>query len=130
VAYSPHGRRVRFFLGLVPGTVRSEHIILFLKRLHRHSRGRLIVIWDGFNPHRSVTTRAFAGREQRWLTLVRLPTYAPQLNPVEGTWSWFKRTVTANFCPEGHGSLLRALRLERRRPLLLGFLHKSDLSLS
>jgi transposase len=134
VAYSPRGRRTRFFLGLVPGAVRSEHIIRFLDRLHRHLPGRVIVIWDGVNPHRSVATRAFAEREKHWLTLVRLPAYAPELNPVEGVWSWCKRTVSANFCPEGLGPVQRTLRLARRRltrrrPLLLGFLHKSGLSL-
>jgi transposase len=134
LAYSPHGRRARFFLGLVPGAVRSEHIIRFLQRLHRHHRGPLIVIWDGVNPHRSLATRAFAEREQHWLTLVRLPAYAPELNPVEGAWSWFKRTVSGNFCPEGLGPVYRTLRLARRRltrrrPLLLGFLHKSGFSL-
>lgn len=92
------------------------------------------MIWDGVNPHRSLATRAFAEQEQHWLTLVRLPAYAPELNPVEGAWSWFKRTVVGNFCPEGHGPLHRVLRLARRRltrrlPLLLSFLHKSGLSL-
>jgi transposase len=134
VAYSPHGRRARFFLSLVPGAVRSEHIIRFLKRLHQHHPGPLIVIWDGVNPHRSLATREFVECESRWLTLIRLPAYAPELNPVEGAWSWFKRTVVGNFCPEGHGALHRALRLARRRltrrrPLLRGFLHKSGLSL-
>ena len=134
LAYSPHGRRARFFLSLVPGAVRSDHIVRFLQRLHQHHPGPLIVIWDGVNPHRSRTPRAFLEREQSWLTLVRLPAYAPELNPVEGAWSWFKRTVVGNFCPEGHGPLHRVLRLARRRltrqrPLLLGFLRKSGLSL-
>lgn len=131
--YSPHGRRARFFLSLVPGAVRSEHIIRFLRHLHQHHRGPLVVLWDGVNPHRSRETHAFAS-EQPWLTLIRLPAYAPELNPVEGAWSWFKRTVAGNFCPDGHGPLQRGLRLARRRlarrrPLLLGFLRKSGLSL-
>jgi transposase len=133
VAYSPAGRRTRFFLMLVREAVRSQHIIRFLKLLHQHLPGPIIVIWDGINPHRSVATRRFA-EEQAWLTVVRLPAYAPELNPVEGVWSWFKRTVVGNFCPDGHDLLGRILRLARRRltrrrPLLLGFLHKSGLSL-
>lgn len=132
VAYSAHARRTRFFLTLVPGAVRSEHIIRFLKHLHQHHRGPVIVIWDGVNPHRSLATRGFVEGEQSWLTVVRLPAYAPELNPVEGSWSWFKRTVVGNFCPDGLGPLHRALRLARRRltrqrPILIGFLHKSGL---
>ncbi len=134
MAYSPHGRRARFFLSLVPGAVRSEHILRFLQLLHQHLPGRIIVIWDGVNTHRSAATRKFAERETRWLTLVRLPAYAPELNPVEGAWSWFKRVVVGNFCPDGHDALRRVLRLARRRltrkrSLLLGFLHTSDLYL-
>lgn len=133
IAYSPKGRRTRFFLMLVDGSVRSPDIVRFLKLLHRHVPGPMIVLWDGVNPHRSLRTRHFAAHCS-WLTLVRLPAYAPDLNPVEGSWSWFKRTVSGNFCPEGHRSLRQALRrarrrLTRKRPLLLGFLRKSGFSL-
>lgn len=133
-AYSPHGRCARFFLMLVDGAVRSPDIIRFLKLLHRHLPGPVIVVWDGVNPHRSRETRRFV-ESCHWLTIVRLPAYAPDLNPVEGSWSWFKRTVVGNYCPDGHVRLRHALRRARRRltqkrPLLIGFLHKSGLSLS
>ncbi len=133
IAYSPQGRRARFFLMLVDGAVRSPNIIRFLKLLHRHLPGPIVVLWDGVNPHRSLQTRDFA-ESANWLTLVRLPAYAPDLNPVEGSWSWFKRTVAGNFCPEGHRTLRQALRrarrrLTRQRSLLMGFLHKSGFSL-
>jgi putative transposase len=118
---------------LIREAVRSSHVIRFLKLLHQHLPGPIIVIWDGINPHRSVATRRFV-EEQSWLMVVRLPAYAPELNPVEGVWSWFKRTVVGNFCPDGYDLLGRVLRLARRRltrrrTLLLGFLHKSGLSL-
>ena len=133
IAYSPQGRRARFFLVLVEGAVRSPDIIRFLKLLHRHLPGAVIVLWDGVNPHRSLVTRRFI-EDCDWLTVVRLPAYAPDLNPVEGSWSWFKRTVVGNFCPEGHDALRAILRrarrrLTRKRPLLLSFLHKSGLAL-
>ena len=34
--------------------------------------------------------RAFTGAHQDWLTVVQMPAYAPDLNPVEGTWSTMK----------------------------------------
>lgn len=118
---------------LVEGAVRSPDIIRFLKLLHRHLPGPMIVVWDGVNPHRSRETLQFVDR-CNWLTRVRLPAYAPDLNPVEGAWSGFKRTVVGNFCPEGHRALRHTLRrarrrLTRKRPLLIGFLHKSGLCL-
>lgn len=134
LAYSPKGRRARFFLMLVDGSVRSPDIVRFLTLLHRHLPGRMIVLWDGVNPHRSLETRDFVER-MPWLTAGRLPAYAPELNPVEGSWSWFKRTVVSNFCPGNHDDLRAQLRrarrrLTRRRTVLLGFLHKSGLALS
>ena len=133
MAYSPRGRRARFFLMLVEGAVRSPDMVRFLKLLHRHLPGPVIVLWDGVNPHRSVETRRFV-EACSWLTVLRLPAYAPELNPVEGSWSWYKRTVVANFCPAEHHALRDRLRcarrrLTRQRPLLLGFLHKSGLCL-
>ena len=132
-ASSPRGRRARFFLALVEGAVRSPDIVRFLRLLHRHLPGPVIVLWDGVNPHRSLETRHFIEHAD-WLTVLRLPAYAPELNPVEGSWSWFKRTVVANFCPANHDELRPALRrarrrLTRRRAVLLGFLHKSGLAL-
>lgn len=93
----------------------------------------MIVIWDGVNPHRSLETHRYA-ESCSWLTLLRLPAYAPELNPVEGSWSWFKRTVVSNYCAEDHFALRDVLRrarrrLTRQRPVLLGFLHKSGLCL-
>ena len=118
---------------LVEGPVRSPDVVRFLKLLHRHLPGPLIVLWDGVNPHRSRETRRFT-EASAWLTVLRLPAYAPDLNPVEGSWSWFKRTVVGNFCPRDHTALRHTLRrarrrLTRQRPLLLGFLHKSGLCL-
>lgn len=34
--------------------------------------------------------------EHDWLTVYQLPSYAPDLNPVEGIWSVLRRTTLAN----------------------------------
>ena len=61
-----------------------------------------------------------------------LPAYAPELNPVEGVWAWFKGTVAANLCAEGLAPIRHQLdrgrqRLRRRPDRLQGFLHKAGL---
>lgn len=119
---------------LVDGAVRSSDVVRFLKLLHRHLPAPILVLWDGVNPHRSIETRCYM-EQCPWLDVRRLPAYAPQLNPVEGSWSWYKRTVVGNFCPQEHHTLRAVLRrarrrLTRQRPLLLGFLHKSGLRLT
>ena len=40
--------------------------------------------------------RAWLNTQRHWLVVERLPAYAPELNPVEGLWSWLKGTELAN----------------------------------
>ncbi len=61
-----------------------------------------------------------------------LPPYAPQLNPVEGVWSWLKRNPLANYAPVDAAELNRhahghARTLQRRPNLLRAFLNHSPL---
>jgi len=50
---------------------------------HNQLHAPLILCWDNLNTHRSATMRAFIQAHQEWLTVARLPAYAPDLNPVE-----------------------------------------------
>ena len=43
-----------------------------------------------FTTHRSGKMRAFTDARGGWLTVIRLPGYAPDLNAVEGAWSVMK----------------------------------------
>ena len=57
---------------------------------HQHLHAPLILIWDNLNTHISATMRTFISAHPDWLTEVRLPAYAPDLNPVEGAWANMK----------------------------------------
>ena len=57
---------------------------------HQHLHAPLILIWDNLNTHISATMRTFISSHPDWLTEVRLPAYAPDLNPVEGAWANMK----------------------------------------
>lgn len=87
LGYPLPSRRDRVFLMLHQGNVTSVEIVRFLKHLHRHIRTHVILLWDGLQAHRSTKTKAFIG-EQNWLSVERLPSYSPDLNPVEAMWSW------------------------------------------
>ncbi len=54
--------------------------------------------------------------------MIRLPAYAPPLNPAEGVWRWLKRSL-GNMCCEGLHELRYELGLAiqrlRRRPEIL-----------
>jgi DDE superfamily endonuclease len=44
--------------------------------------------------------RDWVATQQAWLTVERLPAYAPELNPVEGLWANLKGVELANFAGE------------------------------
>ncbi|GGP32678.1 hypothetical protein GCM10018980_74360 [Streptomyces capoamus] len=56
---------------------------------------RVVLVWGGLSTHCWRPMRAWVA-EQDWLTLERLPAYAPVLNPVELLWSSLKKRELAN----------------------------------
>lgn len=83
-------------------------------RAHLQLNGPVVVVWDNLNVHRSAALRQWAAR-QDWLTIIQLPSYAPDLNPVEGIWSLLRRATTANVVFADRNDLVRAVRSGMRR---------------
>ena len=54
-----------------------------------------MLIWDNVNVHLAYRMRQFIAW-QDWLTVYQLPSYAPDLNPVEGVWSLLRRGWLSN----------------------------------
>ncbi|WP_455713856.1 transposase [Streptomyces vinaceus] len=50
---------------------------------HQQLGGPIVLIWDNLNVHKDRRMRAFIDA-QDWITAHHLPSYAPDLNPVEG----------------------------------------------
>jgi transposase len=99
---------------------KGEHIVPFLKHLLRHIAGKLLIIWDGLPAHRGQAIKDFlrAGAAQR-IHLVRLPGYAPDLNPTEGIWRYLKYVEMKNLCchtlDELHYELRKAIARLRHK---------------
>lgn len=90
------GRGARLCFQLRPGTYDTAALIEVLTQLKAFYQGeRVVLIWDGLSAHWSREMRAWAAG-QDWLTLERLPAYAPELNPVEMLWSSIKACELAN----------------------------------
>jgi len=90
----------------------GAQVVRFLRHLLRHIPGKLLVIWDGASIHRSKVIQAFlaeGGAERLWLE--QLPSYAPDLNPVEGIWRYLKRVRLRNVCCRTLDELRYELRL-------------------
>jgi putative transposase len=78
--------------------ITAETVVKFLRAVLRRLRGRVIVVWDGGSSHKGPLIRELLSRYPR-LHLERLPSYAPELNPVEQLWSYLKHGRLANFVP-------------------------------
>lgn len=115
------------------GTIATPQVLVFLRHLLRHVRGRIILVWDNINPHKSAAVRRFVHDHRRRLSLEYLPPYAPELNPDEWVWRYLKQVELANFAPRHLGELKVALReavqrIRLRPALMRSFLEASDLS--
>jgi uncharacterized protein YxjI len=51
---------------------------------------QVVLIWDGLSVHWSTKMRAWLDSQRDWLTVERLPAYAPELNPVAYLWANLK----------------------------------------
>jgi transposase len=135
LAFRWDARRTRFYFQTRPGTYTGVALIVFLRQLKRHVRGRRVwFLWDGLGAHKSRAMRAYVGRQRAWLTAERLPGYAPELNPVEQAWGNVTGRELANFCTADLAALRqpahRGFARVRRRPYrAFAFLRHASLTL-
>ncbi|NMI56036.1 hypothetical protein FNV62_07655 [Streptomyces sp. RLB3-17] len=64
----------------------------FLALLHPRLEGPFTVVWDNYFSHISKHVKQYA-QQQDWLTIIQLPSYAPELNPVELLWAHTKEKI-------------------------------------
>jgi len=94
-----------FYFRLYPGAIHAAEVIDFLGHLLRHLPGKLLVVWDGLPQHRARLVTEFIRAQRGRLAVERLPAYAPELNPVEYIWGYWKHHELPNFCPRDFGQL-------------------------
>jgi DDE superfamily endonuclease len=116
-----------------PKALREDDYIGLLDGAHQQLGGPLVLVWDNLSVHRSARMRTLIAARP-WLTVFFLPTYAPELNPVEGVWSHLKRGLV-NLARHSLNQLVGLLRTRLRRiqyrpTLIAGFLAKARLDLS
>ncbi len=91
------------------------------------------MIWDNLNTHVSAQMRAFIQAHDDWLTVMQLPTYAPDLNPVESMWANLKGSLgnlSARTVDELAATIKNRLKRMQYRPELIDeFLAQTGLSL-
>jgi putative transposase len=98
------GRLGLLFRTRQDGYFQTEHVVAFLRDLHYHFRGRILVVWDGWKVHHAAANLVHS------MATVTLPGYAPELNPVEHVWNRLKWGDLANAAPADSDELHRRLQ--------------------
>lgn len=80
------------------GWCNGANTAAFLKRVAgwRKGEGKVVVVWDNARCHTAGAARQAAAAEG--IELVFLPTYSPDLNPIERLWDWLRDDVTRGHC--------------------------------
>jgi transposase len=108
---------------LYDGALQSAQIVEFLKALRSHLKRKLLIVWDGAAQHKSRLVRDYLDSTGGALQMALLPSYSPDLNPVEYLWAWLKRHALANYCPHSLAELKltarNRLRSAQHRPSII-----------
>lgn len=89
---------------------REHDFAALLDAAHRQLGGPVVLVWDNLGGHTSALMRRLVS-VRKWLRVYQLPSYAPELNPVESVWSVLKRSL-ANLAA---GTITRMSTLARTR---------------
>ena len=92
-------RRVGQFFRLYGHDIDGATFATFVRTLLRQVRGPVTIIWDGLAVHRAPVVKAVLARFKR-VEVHRLPSYAPELNPVEPMWANGKGVKLRGIVPE------------------------------
>ncbi len=96
IAVTPAGRRRRGFFRLLENrNFDSDSCIAFLEQLKQNITGKIRVVWDRLQAHKSKKMMSYLTKQKR-LKISYLPAYAPELNPVEYIWSYLKNNSLSN----------------------------------
>jgi hypothetical protein len=135
LGYWPDGTKARLCFHLQADSYDTDSLISVLEQLADFYRGqRVVLLWDGLSSHWSHKMCAHLDTQRDWLTVERLPAYAPELNPVEGLWANLKGGELANFAGDTIAQVADQAQHGIQRicdsdNLALGFLAHTGLSL-
>lgn len=107
LSLAPWALRIGVYFRLYDHNIVADDVVEFVKQLHRQLGRKLILVWDRWSVHRSAARRL---SRYRWLQIEWLPSYAPELNPVESMWNHTKYSDLANFIPDDARHLGQAIR--------------------
>lgn len=81
----------------------TEHLKLISQAtpVGKHS----VVIMDQASWHQTKLSEAFSN-----ITIIHIPPYSPELNPIEQVWSWMRQNELANRCFKNYDDIVSAVQ--------------------
>jgi transposase len=125
ISVSPILGKLSLYFQLVRENVDTDHLIWLLREVHRFYGHHVVIVWDKWSVHLSAAAY-FEKHHPDWFTFEPLPSYSPELNPVEECWNHTKYSDLPNFIPDDLDHLERAVdqsftELRRDQDLLHSF---------
>ncbi|MFI1178164.1 transposase [Streptomyces sp. NPDC020799] len=113
---------------------REPDFAALLDAAHCQLGSRIVLVWDNSTQHKDTAMRELLATREEWLTVFRLPAYAPDLNPAEGVWAHLKKSL-GNLAAGTTDQLAahtrtRLKRMQYRPHLLNGFITETGLTLT
>ena len=85
----------RILAQITTETMTAEDTKAFLEYVLAQVSGKIVMVLDNSRLHRNQLISEFVAGEDR-LEIEFLPSYAPELNPIELLWGWLKRFWLGN----------------------------------
>ena len=133
ITMTPVQRRLEFRFTMFAGAINTEDMIFFLTMVRRYYGKQVMIVFDRLPAH-IAAQHYFERTHPEWFVFEYLPSYSPELNPVEQCWQWMKNVAMANFvamCIEQLESKAFevAQEINRDPKLLPAFFHHAKLAL-
>jgi transposase len=98
ITMTPEQQRLNFRFTIFPGAINTDDVIFYLRMIHHHYNNKVMIIFDRLPSH--ISAQKFFEREHPdWFLFEYLPSYSPELNPVEQCWNQMKNVIMVNFVP-------------------------------
>ena len=88
---------------LISPLVNKEVMTQHMKQISEATQGgrHAVVVMDGAGWHTLDTVRPFDN-----VTLIKLPPYSPELNPIEQVWQWLRQRCLSNRIFKGYDEIV------------------------
>jgi transposase len=100
ITLAPHRYRIGLYWSIQRENICADDVVAFLRSLSRNINRGILLIMDRWSVHRAKTLWEYLEAHPKTVRVEWLPSYAPDLNPVEQVWNHSKYADLVNLAPE------------------------------